>query len=735
MSKVKNYIYTVDGSVKPSVQKRGSRDSVGFITKKLVHLYFRFLPWVFSQDKLTYIVLKDRILSIWDKNGSTFLVKYLKECYLIVQLYVSGNKVETVNHPLSLTGGLPRIIPGPLRSEIRKGNPLIIRGVLTALALFRIIKCPGNLKLSTITDPFKGISSTLVDYEVSLALRSLFGSVKDLNFLKQPEYLFLMSAGPNSSVAWKGTWLDIKAWSESPYLPHLLNFIKVSGWEDSRFAQVLFKTLDQVKGWQSLVNPLVLGKLHEKEEAAGKIRVFAITDIITQGLLKPLHKFLFSLLRNLETDGTFDQTKPAKRLLELKREGVLKHHRFYSYDLSAATDRLPLDFQKQVLTLLFGNKEFGSAWGDLLCKRPWYLKDQEIFYSVGQPMGALSSWAMLALSHHVVVAIAASRVGISNFTHYALLGDDIVIANNEVAKAYYHLMVEILGVDINLSKSLISFTHFEYAKRLYSVEHELTPIGPKNLLLLLKSPNSLVSVLRDAVLKGLVLSESDADTLLGKVPYYRAKSIKALEWVLKGPFGLIPTEFGLSSRLRLNNSLTSVSVDILLSAIDEEIHLFKVDSWNRDLLSFNNVIRTWEIFFKYGYMAMTDIYTCSSIRNLDMSKVPISERWDISESDLYFYMREILLNKESRLLEKKPVRRLIFDGPLIHFGFYNPKWAETVMSYITSKIHSGTTYVPTMDPFKDLSLSKPNRNITFGNKFFTKVYHNWVERKKYLRPY
>lgn len=101
---------------------------------------------------------------------------------------MSGAKVDSTNEfPLGLTGGLPRIIPGPLRSKIREGSPLVIRGVLTMFAVFRIIKCPGNLKLSTITDPFKGSSQVLPDYEVSQVLRSLFGPVKDFNILKQPK--------------------------------------------------------------------------------------------------------------------------------------------------------------------------------------------------------------------------------------------------------------------------------------------------------------------------------------------------------------------------------------------------------------------------------------------------------------------------------------------------------------------------------------------------------------------
>jgi hypothetical protein len=36
-------------------------------------------------------------------------------------------------------------------------------------------------------------------------------------------------------------------------------------------------------------NEVILGQLALKEEAAGKIRVFAMVDIWTQSVLKPLH--------------------------------------------------------------------------------------------------------------------------------------------------------------------------------------------------------------------------------------------------------------------------------------------------------------------------------------------------------------------------------------------------------------------------------------------------------------
>jgi hypothetical protein len=83
---------------------------------------------------------------------------------------------------------------------------------------------------------------------------------------------------------------------------------------------------------------------------------------------------------------------------------------------------------------------------------------------------------MLALSHHVIVRAAALRVGISNFVDYAVLGDDIVICNGQVAEEYLHLM-KTLGVDINLSKSVISPDFAEFAKRLRGPDMDISPIG------------------------------------------------------------------------------------------------------------------------------------------------------------------------------------------------------------------------------------------------------------------
>lgn len=225
-----------------------------------------------------------------------------------------------------------------------------------------------------------------------------------------------------------------------------------------------------------------LGALGTREEP-GKIRLFAMVDIFTQWVMSPLHHALFTILRKVPQDGTFDQVKPVKELIKrCETKGV---RQVYSYDLSAATDRLPVVLQEWLLAAFTG-RAFAESWKAVLCDREYRLpqvysktfgrKYETVKYAVGQPMGALSSWAMLALTHHAIVQFAAFRRGWRSwFTDYAVLGDDIVIANNAVAAEYVSIMKEI-GVDIGFHKSVMSNNlSLEFAKRFFYRGKEVTP--------------------------------------------------------------------------------------------------------------------------------------------------------------------------------------------------------------------------------------------------------------------
>lgn len=138
-----------------------------------------------------------------------------------------------------------------------------------------------------------------------------------------------------------------------------------------------------------------LGRLAYKEEP-GKVRVFALVDCVTQWVLKPLHSYLFSMLKYIQdkfgTDGTFDQDKAVRHLQSLMKDRPLA----FSFDLTAATDRLPLLIQIEVLNAVY--PKLGDHWGNLLVNRDYVVPEREgeilpgsVRYSTGQPMGALSS--------------------------------------------------------------------------------------------------------------------------------------------------------------------------------------------------------------------------------------------------------------------------------------------------------------------------------------------------------
>lgn len=142
-----------------------------------------------------------------------------------------------------------------------------------------------------------------------------------------------------------------------------------------------------------------LSQFAVKEEAAGKLRVFALMDSITQSILRPLHEFLFDILRKIPNDGTFDQDASVKR----SNEKFSQYGIAYSFDLSAATDRLPVDLTGSILEQIVGIKGFSSSWKAIMVDRDFqfpvsvvdkYFQGKDpgnMRYSVGQPMGGLSS--------------------------------------------------------------------------------------------------------------------------------------------------------------------------------------------------------------------------------------------------------------------------------------------------------------------------------------------------------
>lgn len=471
----------------------GKINSTRWITGTEVRGYFVLLVWTLGLKAkwAEFEMLYKRILSLRKASGKGFLIDYLKEVVKILVLYISGTPYSPNPNGVRIKlarSGLPLFIPRGLRSSftsLKRGTNtamdwVCIRGVLSALTVFRAMHRRPILKLNTITDGFSGTAPTLPFEEVSHVLTLMRIT---LPRLKASPWLISESAGPNYPKATWGAPLDALAMLANPsiwYAWLVLAFLSRS-WI-LLFWQLGFLLLSLPFVPALLVMgifPTKLGKLEKLFEAAGKVRVVAITDWWTQALLRPLHDGIYdTVLRTIREDGTFNQIRPIDLLLRDSRG-----RKVYSFDLSAATDRLPVALQIQILSILIG-KTYAKMWARLLTDRVWFLKKLPVKYSVGQPMGAYSSWAMLAFTHHVIVQVAAYRVGWRVwFPHYGLLGDDIVIADTSVAEAYSSLMAY-LGVPINMSKSLVSEKGcLEFAKRWVHPDlGEFTPLGANVLL-------------------------------------------------------------------------------------------------------------------------------------------------------------------------------------------------------------------------------------------------------------
>jgi hypothetical protein len=496
-------------------------------------------------------------------GGNTFLVLYLKGCYSLLQQYIGGQRLHDLTPFGARVGrthsGCPSIIPAIHRRAIRQGDEWTIRFWLTIFSLYRVLDCPPKLKVNSISD------GTTMDpqltYEFSQFISTHFlsalkrfgkasmGRVRSedwspLSFMKGLKALpFMISKSspavrggnvPGGAQATSPAALlaSAHAWMISPLLPYLRNWCEMTNslWVINRIEQ----WGQQLWVWEDSLPlapdspgcpcaaPNPLGRLGVKEEPAGKVRVFAMVDPFTQWLFDKLHRRIFELLSLIPQDGTFDQVQPIYRLFEWKKKKELTTRSsisLHSFDLSSATDRIPIVLQK-VLLSPYLTSWGAELWASLLIGRKYHcgknyvsiVKGKKVsiplsstgflIYGTGQPMGALSSWAMLAFIHHAFVqwsAFLAGKVKLGSgwFAGYAILGDDVVIASQSVAKQYAALMCR-MGVGIGAHKSMSSGSGsaLEFAKRTFFRAKDVSGISFREFVIGRQSFAGLLELIR-----------------------------------------------------------------------------------------------------------------------------------------------------------------------------------------------------------------------------------------------
>jgi hypothetical protein len=475
------------------------------------------------------------------RHGLTYTVKYLKACQLAVQKKIAGQPLKSLRDvepdlplPRLTKSGLPKIILTRDRSAIVGGSYNVIRMYLSIFAIYRVIKSPMKAKLNTITDGYSGSLNYLSELE-RLVPKGMLVFTPFLHKMKSPEsavntmgIMPILKASSDSKISFAKLLILPKKLVESGLWDLLLEFTTLQGNYILKGQMLKLKALSdsalKLFGWTVALqdlNPLHLGKLSFKEEAAGKLRVFAMVDVITQSALFGLHEWIYELLRSLPNDGTFDQDSAFRRAQDKAKKSGCS----YGYDLSSATDRLPISLQAAIIGHWFGDRT-AQLWRQILVSRPYHVVDSDqvkkygitpgdYHYAVGQPMGAYSSFAMLAVTHHFIVQWAYHLCyprARKWFLGYELLGDDIVIFDRVVASKYLEIMAS-LGLEINLSKSIVSDpgTVVEFAKRTSYKGVDVSAVSLK-MILAAKDLKSKVQVAFFLALK----------TKLGMSTYFKA---------------------------------------------------------------------------------------------------------------------------------------------------------------------------------------------------------------------
>lgn len=563
-----------------------------------------------------------QLIHIKQSQGTKGLVLYLKTCAVLTQQSVNGYRIDNVTDlgprvSRTKAGGLPRIIPLRHRKIITRrlvGYTVWVRFYLTVFHTYRVLTFPGLVNLGSISDAGKFFDISKYELYIDTFLRLFVPSRMRFSSLdwmaKRFKFFSIVKSSPQTTLFTKTGFLADRVraglWSTHPVaLYHSILAIRNSE---------LFIYFDEfMKAWAPRLGGLVgrvgdihpitkdrislpLGKLGFKEEAAGKVRVFAMVDPITQWLLYPLHRFLFAILRRIPMDGTFDQLRPVRRLLRLYRSVPL-----YSLDLSSATDRLPAVLQARLLDLLVsGIPLFGQKWKALLVNRTYVAKsppfglDTTVSYAVGQPMGALSSWAMLAFVHHFIIQVAAWEAGHSRFrlfTAYAVLGDDVVIASKSVARSYLRLLDE-MGVKCGLAKSIISPGRgLEFAKRTFVDGVDVSPVPLLELEAALSSLTAWASFARKYGLsfdrQARVLGFGRA-RLRSFPRLNHALQAVRLSGVLKADFNTSVLRWAPSAVTRNFDELSKLFVDVVLRPLGASLTKLQTDY---DLLNDSSFIR------------------------------------------------------------------------------------------------------------------------------------------------
>jgi hypothetical protein len=428
------------------------------------------------------------IFKLLKNHGTLYTIKYLKRVRLHCTRYICGQPLFTNDMSIGIDKeGWPKIFHF-LKPLVCRNSTSSLKYLLTLLNFTRSwdlsskdwskvkpdydsITSPSQMK---IIIPSGVINKFVKEYKLK-SNHPTFDKTKDV-------YLSC-KAGPNGPATVSA--MEDLVNFDYPMMDNILKITDENGSD--------FFCKNYTEAFNNNIRPSkvrTLGKISFVKDPEAKLRLIAISDYFSQLFLKPIHDKIMSLLTHLPCDRTFTQD-PHHKWLQNKEQ-------FWSLDLSSATDRFPVELQKRLLARIYDIK-LAQSWQSILSKRSFSTPEGgSVKYSTGQPMGTYSSWCVFTLTHHLVVYYCAQLNGLSKFDQYMILGDDIVIKNDAVAKTYINVISR-LGVGLSLQKTHVSHDTYEFAKRWiqFQSNREITGLPLGGILRNFNNPNIVFTVLYD----------------------------------------------------------------------------------------------------------------------------------------------------------------------------------------------------------------------------------------------
>nr|DAZ87255.1 TPA_asm: RNA-dependent polymerase [Despoena mito-like virus] len=429
--------------------------------------------------------------------GKIHSVKILKEVYNEIQRYSLGLNIR----PCTSTwikrdkDNFPKVLK-PFKIYLNPKSSKMTwpykRVILSILRSVDLIQCEPVIDFSTIESTSDGASNWAANHKEQFGYfieRSPFMARLKQNFqknldiiieenLKEHNYHYSNRRGVYGST-FQEIGKDTKALLESDKLSVCKQIAYQLGIDD-------FESTVENSTCDVDLNHNSIGRLSFISDKACKTRVVALGNYWIQDILKDIHVCMFKTLKSLPTDGTYKQNDAAKAVGQASM-----YNDVWSYDLTSATDRIPLSVQGQIMEFL--DEDLGKLWYELMQEFPYYHNGSKrtITYAVGQGMGLYSSWSNLAFFNHIMIQysqylynIDIKRHNIFYYTNkYRVLGDDVAIWNKGCAKKYKYIIQEILEIPISEHKSFEPISYLknriaEFAKRIFIDGTEVTPIPP-----------------------------------------------------------------------------------------------------------------------------------------------------------------------------------------------------------------------------------------------------------------